>query len=580
MKLQKVMIALGLSTCLIGSQVLSAIAQEQSAVQQEAAAESVAQNAAEETETVSEPAVQTETVQTADSEGGLEPETTDTEVSGETSGTTSDSGTPAETPGTEMSGTGETDTENSADAEADEEISEEESGSTDQESGVNADEQETPEAGEEGAGDAGQDGQQTGEDTDPEDGEETGDDADQDGQESGEDTEPGTGAEDSGNADREEQEESSGPQDTADRQPSAPAENYPAAQPSGENQYQITPDSMTSDAVLNMGNFLASNKFPDNRDKIKYNVDLPLENIPSFITQEMIIGALKCQDETGYPASVTIAQIIQESGYGKYGPGGEDGEGLSYLAYQYNNLFGIKGKGPAGSVDMKTGEQTSDGISYTITAGFRVYNTYTECIEDRAELLDEVYKDLTFGVEDANTFAIKVGSRWATDVDYGLTLIRIMERYDLYRLDEMTLGEFSDMLGTFVNPCPGAVLTSEFGYRTAPTAGASTNHKGIDLGTGEYNIPTYAAAEGTVTFAGEAGSAGLMIVIDHGDGLVTKYMHHDKIYVEEGDEVEKGQQIGLSGTTGVSTGNHLHFQVEQDGCAVNPLDYLDIEKNQ
>lgn len=576
MKLQKVMIALGLSTCLIGSQVLSAIAQEQSAVQQEAAAETVAQNAAEDSETVSEPAVQTETVQTADTGGGSEPEITDTEASGETSGTTSDSGTSAETPGTETSGTEETDTESNADPET----AEGEVGSTDQESGDNAAGEEFPEAGEEGTGDEDQEVPETGEDADQEDSQETGEDVNQDGQESGDDTESGTGAEDSGNADREEQEESSGPQDTADRQPSAPAENYPAAQPSGGNQYKITPDSMTSDAVLNMGNFLASNKFPDNRDKIKYNVDLPLDNIPSFITQEMIIGALKCQDETGYPASVTIAQIIQESGYGKYGPGGEDGEGLSYLAYQYNNLFGIKGKGPAGSVDMKTGEQTSDGISYTITAGFRVYNTYTECIEDRAELLDEVYKDLTFGVEDANTFAIKVGSRWATDVDYGLTLIRIMERYDLYRLDEMTLGEFSDMLGTFVNPCPGAVLTSEFGYRTAPTAGASTNHKGIDLGTGEYNIPTYAAAEGTVTFAGEAGSAGLMIVIDHGDGLVTKYMHHDKIYVEEGDEIEKGQQIGLSGTTGVSTGNHLHFQVEQDGCAVNPLDYLDIEKNQ
>ena len=120
------------------------------------------------------------------------------------------------------------------------------------------------------------------------------------------------------------------------------------------------------------------------------------------------------QDETGYPASVTIAQIIQESGFGKYGPGGEEGKGLSYLAYQYNNLFGIKGTGPAGTVDMRTGEQASDGSAYMITSGFRVYNTYTECIEDRTELLKEVYKDLTFGVEDANTFAIKVGSRWAT----------------------------------------------------------------------------------------------------------------------------------------------------------------------
>ena len=94
------------------------------------------------------------------------------------------------------------------------------------------------------------------------------------------------------------------------------------------------------------------------------------------------------------------------------------------------------------------------------------------------------------------------------------------------------------------------------------------------MGTGAYHIPTYAAAAGTVTLAGEMGTAGLMVEIDHGDGLVTKYMHHDKIYVEEGQKVEKGQQIGLSGTTGNSTGNHLHFQVEEDGVAIDPSLYL------
>lgn len=66
----------------------------------------------------------------------------------------------------------------------------------------------------------------------------------------------------------------------------------------------------------------------------------------------------------------------------------------------------------------------------------------------------------------------------------------------------------------------------------------------------------------------------LQVIIDHGNGLVTKYMHHDKIYVEAGQHIEKGQQIGLFGTTGNSTGNHLHFQVEENGVAVNPMTYL------
>ena len=319
-----------------------------------------------------------------------------------------------------------------------------------------------------------------------------------------------------------------------------------------------------------LSSFSPSQPFPDESEKIKYNVSLPIEGIPSFITQEMIVGALKCQDETGFPASVTIAQIIQESGYGYYGEGGENGQGLSYLAYQYCNLFGIKGEGPAGTVDMLTNEHTFRGTTYTTTAGFRVYNTYTECIEDRTEILRKSYSDLTKGVTDANTFAMKIGSRWATSRSYSQNLIEQMERYDLYRLDEMTLDEFSNMIGQFADPCPGAYKTSGFGYR----AFDESFHKGIDLGTGSYNLPTYAAEAGTVIKAGYDTSAGNWIVIDHGNGLITKYMHHKEIYVEEGQHVEKGQQIGLTGNTGYSTGNHLHFQVEENGSAVDPTIYL------
>lgn len=336
----------------------------------------------------------------------------------------------------------------------------------------------------------------------------------------------------------------------------------------------VTPDIVNNNRVLEYN--ALENRKPDvtpyrtnrilkkNENKVKYDVKAPIEDLPGFITQEMIVGALKCQDETGYPASVTIAQIIQESGFGEYGTG------LSYLAYEYNNLFGIKGTGPAGSVDMLTGEQTAAGEDYTITAGFRVYHTYTECIEDRTKLLDEVYSDLTEGVTDANTFAMQVGSRWATSLTYGESLIYQMEKYDLYRLDEMTVKEFSDMIGTFADPCPGATVSSTFGYRDFD----KSFHKGLDLGTGQYNLPTYAADAGTVVTAGWSDSAGNWIVIAHGNGLVTKYMHHEEIYVKEGQHVEKGQQIGLSGTTGYSTGNHLHFQVEKDGKAVNPEVYL------
>ena len=368
--------------------------------------------------------------------------------------------------------------------------------------------------------------------------------------------------------------------DSADQASDIPDSDTPSSgtpstvNPSSEESTTVNPNlhirDESSDAVYTQPFYSRSELFWDMKDKITYNVALPIDNIPSFITQEMIIGALKCQDESGYPASVTIAQIIQESGYGNYGPGGEEHQGLSYLAYQYCNLFGIKGSGTAGSVEMYTFEQALSGEYYKTTSDFRAYNTYTECIEDRTKILKGYYSDLTKNVTDANTFAMKVGSRWATSQTYGQNLITQMKQYDLYRLDRLTLTDFSEMIGKFADPCPGSYQTSDFGYRTFD----NKFHKGIDLGTNGYELPTYAAEAGTVITAGWDSTAGNWIVIDHGNGLVTKYMHHSKIFVEEGQHVEKGQQIGLTGNTGRSSGIHLHFQVEENGVAVDPSAYL------
>lgn len=123
--------------------------------------------------------------------------------------------------------------------------------------------------------------------------------------------------------------------------------------------------------------------------------------------------------------------------------------------------------------------------------------------------------------------------------------------------------------GQFTNPCPGATISSTFGYRDFDGA----FHKGLDLAAGE-GTPTYAAAAGTVIIAGWSSSAGNWVVIDHGNGLVTKYMHHSALAVSAGQTVAKGQQIGYVGNTGNSFGAHLHFQVEVNGSAVDPQGYL------
>lgn len=123
--------------------------------------------------------------------------------------------------------------------------------------------------------------------------------------------------------------------------------------------------------------------------------------------------------------------------------------------------------------------------------------------------------------------------------------------------------------GQFTHPCPGASISSTFGYRDFDGA----FHKGLDLAAGE-GTPTYAAADGTVVIAGWSDSAGNWVVINHGNGLVTKYMHHSAICVSAGQTVSKGQQIGYVGNTGNSFGAHLHFQVELNDVAVDPLGYL------
>ncbi len=123
--------------------------------------------------------------------------------------------------------------------------------------------------------------------------------------------------------------------------------------------------------------------------------------------------------------------------------------------------------------------------------------------------------------------------------------------------------------GQFTNPCPSGSVSSTFGYRTFD----DSFHNGLDLAASS-GAPTYAADAGTVLIAGWSDSAGNWVVIDHGNGLVTKYMHHSALAVMSGQTVSKGQQIGYVGTTGYSTGPHLHFQVELNGSPVNPQIYL------
>lgn len=128
--------------------------------------------------------------------------------------------------------------------------------------------------------------------------------------------------------------------------------------------------------------------------------------------------------------------------------------------------------------------------------------------------------------------------------------------------------------GIFTWPVPGYnQITSYFGNRNAPTAGASSYHKGIDIAC-DTGASVVAAASGTVIVATYNYAEGNYICIDHGGGVVTVYMHNSSLLVSVGETVSAGQQIAAAGSTGYSTGPHCHFGVRVDGTYVDPLGYL------
>jgi murein DD-endopeptidase MepM/ murein hydrolase activator NlpD len=113
-------------------------------------------------------------------------------------------------------------------------------------------------------------------------------------------------------------------------------------------------------------------------------------------------------------------------------------------------------------------------------------------------------------------------------------------------------------------------ITSGFGLRVHPILRFARMHRGIDFGAG-YGAPIVAAADGQITRAGWAGGYGRQVRIAHSGGISTSYSHMSRLVVEPGSSVRQGQLIGYVGSSGLSTGPHLHYEVYRNGAAVNPL---------
>lgn len=122
----------------------------------------------------------------------------------------------------------------------------------------------------------------------------------------------------------------------------------------------------------------------------------------------------------------------------------------------------------------------------------------------------------------------------------------------------------------------GTVITSTYGVREHPIQGVIKEHSGLDIGNATYGSPVVAAADGVVTYAGWLGGYGNCVMLNHGNGLVTLYGHGQKIITELHKKVKKGDLIMEVGSTGNSTGPHLHFEVRVNGSCVNPLNYVKV----
>jgi murein DD-endopeptidase MepM/ murein hydrolase activator NlpD len=122
-------------------------------------------------------------------------------------------------------------------------------------------------------------------------------------------------------------------------------------------------------------------------------------------------------------------------------------------------------------------------------------------------------------------------------------------------------------------PVQDGWISSYFGRRADPFTGFTAVHKGIDF-AGPPGTSVTAVAAGLVTFAGERAGYGEMVEINHGNGLATRYCHNEKLTVKQGEMVRKGQEVALMGSTGHSTGPHLHFEVLKNGAQVDPLHFI------
>lgn len=207
--------------------------------------------------------------------------------------------------------------------------------------------------------------------------------------------------------------------------------------------------------------------------------------------------------------------------------------------------------------------------------------TVQALVDAKEDELDKVKSDITVAQSDADAVQAEIDAQNEIIAQIQAEEARKKAEEEKRRQEAAENGTTPDTTpgdvysgGAFVWPCPSSTrVTSDYGTRLSPTQGASSNHKGLDIGA-SYGASIVAAADGTVSYAGYNNGMGNYVMISHGSGLYTVYGHASALLVSTGDKVTAGQTIAQVGSTGISTGNHLHFGVSLNGSYVSPWNYL------
>lgn len=214
----------------------------------------------------------------------------------------------------------------------------------------------------------------------------------------------------------------------------------------------------------------------------------------------------------------------------------------------------------------------------TLDHGGGLETTYGVLVELRVAAGDQVVAGDVLGVLGEDADHVDWGAK--QDGRY-LDPLSLLGRWEVHLVEPGRLVEpVAPPAGTFPGACGGVWtwpaagrISSGFGHRTHPLTGQRKLHAGTDVAAPQ-GTPIVGARDGVVTSSGWAGGYGNMVVLDHGDGHTSRYAHASRLVVGAGDRVQRGQLIALVGTTGASTGNHLHFEIRRGGVPTDPMAYF------